>query len=131
MLVKKVRVERTRRFGDCYLGLELWKQLGLAEFLARHLDVDDADVPWSRIAAVLAINRLCAPGSELAVEQHWYPSTALDDLLHIAKGKINDTRLYRCLDRDYGSYLAPARLRARAPVAVVLAHSGIRRCHES
>ena len=99
VLVKKIRVERTRRFGDSYLGLELWKQLGLAEFLARHLDIDDADVPWSRIAAVLAINRLCDPGSELAVEQHWYPSTALDDLLHIGKGKINDTRLYRCLDR--------------------------------
>ncbi len=99
VLVKKVRVERTRRFGDCYLGLELWKQLGLAEFFAQHLDVDGADVPWSRVAAVLAINRLCAPGSELAVEQHWYPSTALDDLLHIEAGKINDTRLYRCLDR--------------------------------
>jgi len=99
VLVKKVRVERTRRFGDCYLGLELWQQLGLAEFFAQHLDVDGADVPWSRVAAVLAINRLCAPGSELAVEQHWYPSTALDDLLHIESGKINDTRLYRCLDR--------------------------------
>jgi transposase len=99
VLVKKVRVERTRRFGDCYLGLELWKQLGLQEFFARHLDQQIADVPWSRVAAVLAINRLCAPGSELAVERHWYPSTALDDLLHIAKGKINDTRLYRCLDR--------------------------------
>ena len=99
VLVKKVRVERTRRFGDCYLGLELWKQLGLAEFFAQYLDVDGADVPWSRVAAVLAINRLCAPGSELAVEQHWYPSTALDNLLHIEAGKINDTRLYRCLDR--------------------------------
>src|SRR6267378_2327027 len=99
VLVKKVRVERTRRFGDCYLGLELWKRLGLDEFLAQHLDRDGPDVAWSRVAAVLAINRLCAPGSELAVEQHWYPSTALDDLLHIGKGKINDTRLYRCLDR--------------------------------
>ncbi len=99
VLVKKVRVERTRRFGDCYLGLELWKRLGLDEFLAQHLDGDGADVAWSRVAAVLAINRLCAPGSELAVEQNWYPSTALDDLLHIRKGKINDTRLYRCLDR--------------------------------
>jgi len=28
VLVKKIRVERTRRFGDSYLGLELWKQLG-------------------------------------------------------------------------------------------------------
>jgi transposase len=51
------------------------------------------------VAAVLAINRLCAPGSELAIEQRWYPATALDDLLGIEEGKINDTRLYRCLDR--------------------------------
>ena len=56
-------------------------------------------MPWSRVAALLAINRLCAPGSELAIEQRWYPSTALDDLLEIEEGKINDTRLYRCLDR--------------------------------
>jgi hypothetical protein len=35
----------------------------------------------------------------LAIEQRWYPSTALDDLLEIEEGKINDTRLYRCLDR--------------------------------
>ena len=27
VLVKKIRVERTRRFGDCYLGLDLWKRL--------------------------------------------------------------------------------------------------------
>ncbi len=67
VLVKKVRVERTRRFGDCYLGLELWKRLGLDEFFAQHLDGDAADVAWSRVAAILAINRLCAPGSELAV----------------------------------------------------------------
>ena len=58
-----------------------------------------ADVPWSRVAALLAIHRLCTPGSELAIEQRWYPATALDDLLRIEAGKINDTRLYRCLDR--------------------------------
>jgi transposase len=79
--------------------LELWKRLELDRFFADALDSDAADVPWSRIAAVLAINRLCAPGSELAIEQRWYPSTALDDLLGIEEGKINDTRLYRCLDR--------------------------------
>ena len=63
------------------------------------MDQDNANVPWSRVTAILAINRLCDPGSELAVEQSWYPSTALEDLLHIEKDKINDTRLYRCLDR--------------------------------
>ena len=97
----KVRLERSRRFGDCFLGLELWKRLELDGFWEALLDRpdDDAEVPWSRIAALLAVNRLCAPGSELAIEERWYPSTALDDLLGIEEGKINDTRLYRCLDR--------------------------------
>src|SRR6201998_130244 len=98
VLLNKVRLERTRQFGACYLGLELWKRLELDRFFEQALDRAPADVPWSRIAALLAINRLCAPGSELAIEQRWYPSTALDDLLEIEEGKINDTRLYRCLD---------------------------------
>jgi transposase len=78
---------------------ELWKRLELDRFFEQHVNREGADVPWSRVAALLAINRLCAPGSELAIEQRWYPSTALDDLLEIEEGKINDTRLYRCLDR--------------------------------
>jgi transposase len=99
VLVNQVRLERTRQFGACYLGLELWRRLDLDCFFEQAVDSDPADVPWSRVAALLAINRLCAPGSELAMEQRWYPSTALDDLLGIEEGKINDTRLYRCLDR--------------------------------
>jgi len=99
VLVNRVRLERTRQFGACYLGLELWGRLELDRFFAQAVDDDVADVPWSRVAALLAINRLCAPGSELAIEQRWYPATALDDLLGIEEGKINDTRLYRCLDR--------------------------------
>jgi transposase len=99
VLLNKVRLERTRQFGSCWLGLELWKRLELDRFFEDALDAQEADVPWSRVAAVLAINRLCAPGSELAIEERWYPSTALDDLLGIDEGKINDTRLYRCLDR--------------------------------
>ena len=99
VLLNQVRLERTRQFGACWLGLELWRQLELDRFFEATLDHEAADVPWSRVAALLAINRLCAPGSELAIEQRWYPSTALDDLLDIADGKINDTRLYRCLDR--------------------------------
>jgi transposase len=99
VLVNQVRLERTRQFGACYLGLHLWKRLELDRFFEQAVDDDPADVPWSRVAALLAINRLCAPGSELAIEERWYPSTALDDLLAIEEGKINDSRLYRCLDR--------------------------------
>jgi transposase len=99
VLVNRVRLERTRQFGACYLGLELWRRLELDRFFEQEVDDDPAAVPWSRVAALLAINRLCAPGSELAIEQRWFPSTALDDLLGMEESKINDTRLYRCLDR--------------------------------
>src|SRR5450755_4517482 len=99
VLLDKVRLERTRQFGSCYLGLRLWRRLELDRFFEQAVDHDAADVPWSRVAALLAINRLCAPGSELAIEQRWYPAAARDDLLGIEEGKINNTRLYRCLER--------------------------------
>jgi hypothetical protein len=99
VLLNQVRLERTRQFGSPWLGLELWKRLELDRFFEKIVDEHEADIPWSRVAAVLAIHRLCAPGSELGIEERWYPSTALDDLLGIEEGKINDTRLYRCLDQ--------------------------------
>jgi len=98
VLVHRVRLERTRQLGPALLGLALWRQLRLDAFFETRVDAVPADVPWSRVAAILAINRLCAPGSELAIEERWYPTTALDDLLHIPEGVINDTRLYRTLD---------------------------------
>ncbi len=98
VLVQRVRLERTRQLGAALLGLALWRQLRLDEFFETRVDAVPADVPWSRVAAILAINRLCAPGSELAIEERWYPTTALDDLLHLPDGTINDSRLYRTLD---------------------------------
>ena len=41
----------------------------LDEFLEARMDHATADAPWSCIAAVLAINRLRAPGSALAIEE--------------------------------------------------------------
>src|SRR3989454_9378949 len=98
VLIQRVRLERTRHLGPALLGLALWRQLQLDEFFEARVDAVPADVPWSRVAAILAINRLCAPGSELAIEERWYPTTALDDLLHVPDGTINDSRLYRTLD---------------------------------
>lgn len=99
VILNKVRLERTRQFGNCFLGLQLWKQLGLDQLFEQLLDHEAADVPWSRVVTLLALNRLCAPGSELSIEQRWFPSTALDDLLGIEDTKVNDSRLYRGLDR--------------------------------
>jgi transposase len=94
----RVRWTRPREFGDGWLGWHLWQRLGLHAFCERALDAVPAEVPWSRIAAILAINRLCAPGSELAIEARWYGSTALDDLVGVDAARVNTDRLYRCLD---------------------------------
>src|SRR5438132_7418248 len=97
VLVHRVRLERTRQLGPALLGLALWRQLRLDEFFATRLDAVPADVPWSRVATILAINRLCAPGSELAIEERWYPTTALDELLYFHEGANNITRYDRTL----------------------------------
>jgi hypothetical protein len=57
VLLNKVRLERTRQFGACWLGLELWRRLALDQFFQEAVDEEEADVEWSRVAAVLATFR--------------------------------------------------------------------------
>ena len=90
-LVETVRTpDGPRQKTLCYLGelngsaqarwlktIEVFNEQGEAEQLKlfpSHIEppADEkvpADMPWSRIAALLTINRLCAPGSELAIER--------------------------------------------------------------
>lgn len=63
VLVQKVRFERARQFGNCLMGWELWKRLELDRFQCARLDREPAEVAWSRVAAVLVVNRLCAPAA--------------------------------------------------------------------
>jgi len=63
VLVNRVRLERTRQFGACFLGWELWKHLGLDGFFEQAVDDDPAEVPWSRVAAGLAIQRVGRGGA--------------------------------------------------------------------
>ncbi len=94
-----VRVERTRDFGEVYLGLALWRRLKLDELLRTLLPAGRESVDWARIAALLTIARFCAQRSELGIAEHWYETTALDDLLGVAPELVNDDRLYRALDQ--------------------------------
>jgi transposase len=93
-----VRVERMRQFGRVYLGLALWRRLGLHEVLKKLMPAGDEDIQWDLIACVLSLGRFCAQTSELSVAERWYDDTALEDLLGIPLEKINETRLYRGLD---------------------------------
>src|SRR3990172_5986095 len=97
--LKRLRLERGRRFGDVWLGLRLWQALGLDQWLEQWLPRGREAVPWSAMVAVLVIARLCEPSSELHIAEDWFRRTALSDLLGLAEAKVNDDRLYRALDR--------------------------------
>jgi len=58
--IRGVRVERTREFGEGYLGLALWRRLGLHEFLRELLPEGRESVPWEPVACVLTLARFCA-----------------------------------------------------------------------
>lgn len=96
--LKGVALERQRRFGDVFLGLALFKALELDQVFDRLLPQGKEDVPWSSLAAILTILRLCEPSSELYVAEHLYRRTALEELLGVPAEKVNDDRLYRTLD---------------------------------
>lgn len=95
----RVRVERSRRFGEVWLGWTLWRVLGLEAFCETAMPRGRADVAWSTMAAILVIARLCEPSSELHIAEDWYRKTALEDLLGVAPDQVNDDRLYRALDK--------------------------------
>jgi hypothetical protein len=88
-----------RRFGDVWLGLWLWKFLHLDEIVDRHVPQGKETVRPAEIVAIEVINRLCAPCSEFALAEHWYRSTALEDLLGVPDSAVTKDRLYRTLDR--------------------------------
>ena len=91
----QVRLERARRFGDVWLGWRLWRALGLDRFCEEQLVEGRERVPWSAMAAILVIARLCEPASELHIAEDWRRRTALEDLLGIPAERVNDDRLYR------------------------------------
>ena len=97
--LKGIRVERSRQFGDVYLGLALWRGTGLAQLFERLLPSGKEQVAWEKIAAVLVTARLCEPSSELHIAEDWYRRTALADLLQLDDAQVNKDRLYRALDR--------------------------------
>src|SRR5436190_4279106 len=93
-----VRVERVRDFGQVYLALSLWRRLGLHTLLRQLIEGGREEVPWELTACILTLARFCGQKSELEVAQRWYADSALEDLLGVPFGQVNDARLYRGLD---------------------------------
>jgi transposase len=94
-----VRWERPRDFGEIFLANHLWRLLRLDQALTDCIETGDEDVPWPVMAFILTAARLISPSSELAIEQQYYPRTALEDITGIPAEKVNTDRLYRTLDQ--------------------------------
>src|ERR1051326_2320376 len=96
--LRGVRVERVREFGQEYLGLSLWRRLGLHRLLNEIIEPGQEDVPWELTACILTLARFCGQRSELEVAERWYADSVLEDLLGVSFSQVNDARLYRGLD---------------------------------
>jgi len=97
--LSQMQLCRPRSFGDCWLGCELWRSLGLEEFWPKRLGVSHSGIPWSKVLTLLVVNRLIRPGSEFYIHRQWFDQTAMDELLHTDYRIAAKDRLYRCLDR--------------------------------
>jgi hypothetical protein len=97
----ELELRRPRAFGNCWLGCELWRQLGLAQFWRERLSAatQRETVPWEKVLELLVVNRLIEPGSEFRLHRHWFERSAMADLLEVDFAVAEKDRLYRCLDR--------------------------------
>jgi Transposase DDE domain len=93
----RLRLERPRQWGGCWLALQLWRQLELDEFWAERLPPSRKGTRWDQVLLILVVYRLLSPGSEWRLHREWYGRSALPDLLGM-DGVIDSHALYACHD---------------------------------
>ncbi|HUD14986.1 MAG TPA: IS1634 family transposase [Terracidiphilus sp.] len=94
-----LELRRPRTFGACWLGCELWHQLGLDEFWQQRLPEAREVVSWEKVLQLEVVNCLLDPGSEYRLHRQWFVDSAMDELLETDFAVAGKDRLYRCLDR--------------------------------
>jgi hypothetical protein len=94
-----LELRRPRVFGNCWMGCQVWRELGLEDFWQQRLPEGREAVSWEKVLRLLVVNRWIEPGSEFRVHRHWFLSSAMDELLGVDFAVAEKDRLYRCLDR--------------------------------
>jgi transposase len=87
---------KKRDLGGVHVGLCAWRLLGLDRLFQRLVGHCRTRVPLDQVAALIAVNRLVEPRSELGIFR-WLPATALPELLGVPRGRWHLNLLYRCL----------------------------------
>jgi hypothetical protein len=95
----QMQLQHPRRWGDCWLALQLWEQLHLDDFWRGRLPPSREGTDWLKVLQVLTFYRLLDPGSEWHLHRDWFDQTALADLLNGNVSLVAKDTLYRCHDR--------------------------------
>ena len=92
-------LRRPRQWGACWLGCELWGQLGLGAFWRERLPASREGTRWDLVLQTLVLYRLIDPGSEWRLHRHWFDHSAVADLLGSDFTLAEEHRLYACHDK--------------------------------
>jgi transposase len=92
-------LHRPRQWGACWIGCQLWQQLGLDGFWSQRLPPSREGTDWRHILQTLSIYRLIDPGSEWRLHRQWFEGSAMADLLEEDFSLVEKDNLYRCLDK--------------------------------
>lgn len=97
--LSEFELRRPRQWGACWVGCQLWEQLGLDEFWRQRLAKSREGTSWCDILQTLTIYRLIDPGSEWRLHREWFKNSAMADLLGEDFSLAQKDNLYRCLDK--------------------------------
>jgi hypothetical protein len=94
-----LELRRPRQWGACWLGCQLYEQLGLDAFFAERLPASRKGTRWDLILQTLCLYRLIDPGSEWRLHRQWFERSALADLLGSDVALVEPHKLYCCHDQ--------------------------------
>jgi len=97
--LSEMALRRPRQWGACWLGCELWRQLGLDAFWRDRLPPSREGTRWDLVLQTLVLYRLIDPGSEWRLHRHWFDHSAIGDLLGSDFTLAEQHRLYQCHDK--------------------------------
>jgi transposase len=95
----QMSLRRPRQWGACWLGCELWRQLGLDAFWRERLPASREGTRWDLVLQTLVLYRLIDPGAEWRLHRHWFDHSAIADLLGGDFSLAEIHRLYACHDK--------------------------------
>jgi transposase len=97
--LSQLSLHRPRQWGACWLGAQLWEQVGLERFWAAHLPPSRKGTRWDQVLQILVTYRLLDPGSEWRLYRHWFEHSAMADLLGVDLTVADIHKLYECHER--------------------------------